>query len=307
MKKTDSIHPINGILLLNKPKGFSSNAVLQKAKRLFQAKKAGHTGSLDPLATGMLPICFGEATKFCQYLLDADKVYEATGVLGIKTNTGDAMGEMVEEKKDFIITEAELLAAIANHRGQIKQTPSMFSALKHKGVPLYKFAREGIVLPREGRSISIHELSLQRFNGQQFDIRVNCSKGTYIRNLVEDIGDFLGVGAHISRLHRLHTSGFANEKMFDFEELEKKTFSELLDCLLPMDRAVNHLPSITLGESEVQSLRQGKALMGLGLNHLLGCVRLYDEAAHFIGLGECLPDRLIVKRLLTDLATKTIL
>ncbi|KTC87954.1 MULTISPECIES: tRNA pseudouridine(55) synthase TruB [Legionella] len=296
MNKVECDQAINGILLVNKPQGLSSNAVLQQVKRLYRAKKAGHTGSLDPLATGMLPICFGEATKFCQYLLDADKSYEATGLLGIKTNTGDAMGEVLEQAPPFQLTESEVLSALQQFTGPIKQIPSMFSALKHKGTPLYKYAREGVSIEREARDVTIHKLQLIAFDGMSFDIKVSCTKGTYIRNLVEDIGDFLGVGAHVTKLHRINTAGFVDERMYTIDDLQNAT-TELASYLLPMERAVNYLPLVQLDADELLALRQGKAIQGKESN-IRGEVRLYlqDE---FIGLGELKEDgSLSVRRLL---------
>ncbi|WED43164.1 tRNA pseudouridine(55) synthase TruB [Legionella cardiaca] len=305
MSKIDCNQPINGILLVNKPQGLSSNALLQKVKRLYRAKKAGHTGSLDPLATGMLPICFGEATKFCQYLLDADKSYEATALLGIKTNTGDALGDVIAEQPFFTVSETQLRDAISLFTGCIKQTPSMFSALKHKGVPLYKYAREGVSIDREARDIIIHQLELTSFNEKSFDITVSCSKGTYIRNLVEDIGDFLKVGAHITKLHRLYTAGFSKEVMYSLDELQNKNTSELSACLLPMEYAVKHFPAITLDNSEIVALRQGKILKDRKEN-VEDCVRLHNEIGQFIGLGTFLAEGLVVKRLLTEQAMTAI-
>ncbi|WP_043872554.1 tRNA pseudouridine(55) synthase TruB [Legionella massiliensis] len=299
MSKAEPKQAVNGILLVNKPQGLSSNALLQQVKRLFNAKKAGHTGSLDPLATGMLPICFGEATKFCQYLLDADKSYEATGLLGIKTTTGDALGETIASLSSFDITKDELEKALNQFKGSIKQVPSMYSALKHKGTPLYKYAREGIAIEREARDIKIYKLDLQSFDGTQFDIDVTCSKGTYIRNLVEDIGEQLGVGAHVTRLHRTHTAGFADEEMYTLAELQNKSPSELMNCLLPMERAVNYLPKLELKADELLALRQGKVLDRIVTTELEGCVRLYIEGAVFVGLGEVdSASNLSVKRLL---------
>jgi tRNA pseudouridine55 synthase len=303
MSKIEYRQSVNGILLLNKPQGLSSNAALQQVKSLFQAKKAGHTGSLDPLATGMLPICFGEATKFCQYLLDADKCYEASGLLGIKTNTADACGEITQEMTDFKLTKFELINAINQFKGSINQIPSMFSALKYKGTPLYKYARQGIDVAREARAIVISQLELTRFSNKEFDIKVLCSKGTYIRNLVEDIGDKLGVGAHVTRLHRLHTAGFAGELMYSIDDLQSKTPTQLLVCLLPIERAVSHLPILILNDEEIVALRQGKILNNKINPHLNnGVVRLYDEASGFIGLGEWQSSGvLMVKRLLTPM------
>ncbi len=300
MSKANCNNPVNGILLLNKPQGLTSNAVLQQIKRLYRAKKAGHTGSLDPLATGMLPVCFGEATKFSQYLLDADKCYEATGLLGIKTNTADALGEIIEEISSFQITRAQLEVVLNEFKGKIKQIPSMFSALKHKGTPLYKYAREGITIEREAREIIVHNLELTAFDGKSFAIKVVCSKGTYIRNLVEDIGERLGVGAHVTQLHRVNTAGFAEEPMYNLDVLQNKPQEELYACLLPVDRAVQYLPWLNLNLTEVAALRQGKVLSKPSSNAIQGHIRLYDECENFVGVGEC-KDRstLMAKRLIS--------
>ncbi len=277
---------INGILLVNKPMGLTSNAVLQQVKRLFQAKKAGHTGSLDPLATGMLPICFGEATKFCQYLLDADKCYEATGLLGIKTNTADAMGEVIARTEGFTVLPQDLEAVLAQFRGSIQQIPSMFSALKHQGSPLYKYARAGVEIDRKSRAVTIHQLQLNHFDGASFAITVTCSKGTYIRNLVEDIGEQLGLGAHVTQLHRLYTAGFADEPMYSMDVLQGMSTEQLIASLLPMDRAVNYLPKLTVSTDMVFRLRQGKIVSDMPITPLSGPIRLYQDGLEFIGLGE---------------------
>lgn len=277
--------PISGIFLLNKPQGLTSNSALQKVKRLFNAKKAGHTGSLDPLATGMLPICFGEATKICQYLLDADKCYQTTGYLGIKTNTSDSTGEITQQVKAVNVTQQQLEDALARYRGAVKQTPSMFSALKHKGTPLYKFARSGIDIERDARDIFISTLNLTHFNGLEFSLTVCCSKGTYIRNLVEDIGDDLQVGAHLTMLHRLYTSGFEHLPMYTLEQLESMSATEKLNSLIPMDKAVDYLPSLTLSAEEVIILQQGKILTNKAFSDA-PVVRLYDACSQFIGLGQ---------------------
>ena len=289
--------PINGILLINKPIGLSSNAVLQRAKHLFNAKKAGHTGSLDPLATGMLPICFGEATKVCQYLLDDDKSYIATGMLGVKTTTGDSEGEIISEIADFTISDVSLLSAIEQFIGVIHQIPSMYSALKHNGSPLYKLARQGISIERPAREIVIHSIQLLDFDGKNFTIKVSCSKGTYIRNLVEDIGDSLGVSAHVTQLHRLFTAGFDDEKMYTLDELYAMDSSSLASCLLPLERAIDYMPVINLDDAELSQLRQGKVLANkIGVP---GIVRIHNTSGSFLGLGEWeLPDVLKVKRLL---------
>lgn len=277
---------IDGILLVNKPIGLTSNAVLQQVKRLFGAKKAGHTGSLDPLATGMLPVCFGEATKFCQFLLDADKSYQATGLLGLKTDTADAMGEVIARAEGFVVSVDDLHTALAEFRGKIQQVPSMYSALKHQGKPLYKYARAGVDIERQARDVFIHHLELNQFDGQSFSITVSCSKGTYIRNLVEDIGDNLGVGAHVTKLHRLYTAGLANEPMYTIDALQELSNDALIACLLPIDRAVNDLPRISLSTEAIALLRQGKRVADIASSERLGLVRLYENETDFMGLGE---------------------
>jgi tRNA pseudouridine55 synthase len=290
---------INGILLLNKSQGMTSNSALQKAKRLIQAKKAGHTGSLDPLATGMLPLCFGEATKICQYLLDADKCYETTGVLGVKTDSSDATGEITSQISNFSVSTAQLNTVIEQYKGKIKQVPSMFSALKHNGRALYHYARQGHTIERQAREVSINTLELKDFDGNNFSLRVLCSKGTYIRNLVEDIGDSLDVGAHVKQLHRVYTSGFEALPMYTLDELEQMSLQQRLDCLLPMDVAVNYLPSLDLSDDELLFLRQGRILNRGEMVSTLEHLRLYDSKKQFVGLGEHLSNGDIkAKRLL---------
>ena len=277
---------VDGLLIVNKPRDLTSNAVLQQVKRLLHAKKAGHTGSLDPLATGMLPLCFGEATKFSQYLLDADKCYEVTGLLGIKTNTADAMGEVIARVDEFNVSDAELNVVLSEFSGPLKQVPSMFSALKHGGKPLYKFAREGIEIERKARDITIHQLQLNSFDGREFKLTVTCSKGTYIRNLVEDIGERLGIGAHVTQLHRVFTAGLATETMYGLDELASKSPEQLHQCLLPVDRAIDYLPALVLDEDAVHALKQGRTVNISDSMDSTGGVRLYDRGSQFIGLGE---------------------
>lgn len=286
MIKNKSQASIDGIFLLNKPQGMTSNKVLQKVKHLFGAKKAGHTGSLDPLATGMLPICFGEATKICQYLLDADKCYETTGLLGIKTNTADSTGEVIETIDSFNITTTELTEVLAQYKGNLKQIPSMFSALKHEGTPLYRLARQGIEIERQARDILISDLRLEGFDGKEFSLTVSCSKGTYIRNLVEDIGNDLGVGAHVTRLHRVYTAGFENTPMYTVEDLEAMSLTQKLNCLIPMDKVVDYLEPVILTDDELITIRQGRIVTGKMTVDKTDCVRLYNQKTQFIGLGE---------------------
>src|SRR3990167_10000985 len=204
---------INGILLLDKPLGLSSNSALQKVKNLFQAKKAGHTGSLDPLATGLLPICFGEATKFSQYWLDSDKTYRVRAKLGVRTTTSDAEGDIVFQSEVPHFTLADIEKQMAIFRGDIQQVPSMYSALKHEGQPLYKLARRGIEIERPARPITIYRFDLLRYANEALEMEVHCSKGTYIRTLIDDLGQALGVGAHVIALHRIQVGLFTASRM----------------------------------------------------------------------------------------------
>ena len=300
MNKSDLKQNVNGILLVNKSAGLTSNAVLQQVKRLFNAKKAGHTGSLDPLATGMLPICFGEATKFCQYLLDADKCYEVTGLLGSKTDTGDAMGEVIARTEHIAVSVDALNATLSEFLGPILQVPPMYSALKHQGKPLYKYARAGVDIERHARGVNIRDLQLNHFEDQQISLTVTCSKGTYIRILIEDIGSKLGTLAHVTRLHRCYTAGFADETMYSIDELSSKSAEELLSLLLPMERAVSYLPRMSLEADAIVALRQGKIVSNIIAPVTIGCVRLYENNGDFIGLGELDSMGVLkVKRLLT--------
>ncbi len=292
---------IDGILLVNKAGGLSSNKVLQCVKHLLGAKKAGHTGSLDPMATGMLPICFGEATKVSQYLLDSDKSYTTTGLLGIKTDTADAMGNVISRVENMDVSEFQLRTVLSEFTGSIQQIPSMFSALKHQGTPLYKYARKGIEIERNARNIMIYDLQLDAFNGKEFQLTVRCSKGTYIRNLVEDIGDRLGVGAHVIQLHRLFTAGFSSDAMVTVEDLTGLTLDERRALLLPMDRAIDHLPCFSLTREQSQQIRQGQIITTDPAVSLAGVIRIYNQDNCFIGLGEWQsPSELKAKRLLAS-------
>ena len=210
---------IDGIVVVDKEYGASSNEVLQRVKRIFNAAKAGHTGSLDPLATGVLPICLGEATKFSQYLLDSDKSYRTTMKMGVQTTTGDREGEVVEERP-VTVTRGDVEAILDHFRGEVEQIPSMFSALKHNGKPLYEYAREGIVIDRPSRKIMIYRLELLDFDGDECVLEVDCSKGTYIRTLVEDIGHALGCLGHVAELSRLKAGPYTEHQSYSVEELE---------------------------------------------------------------------------------------
>lgn len=251
---------INGILLLDKPKGLSSNAALQVAKRLFNAKKAGHTGSLDPLATGMLPICFGQATKFSQYLLNSDKWYEVTAKLGQVTTTGDAEGQVIASKKPSMYSQTRLLSICQRFIGNLEQIPPMYSAVKHQGQPLYKLARKGIEVVRKLRQIQIYSIKLIDYKKDELSLKVHCSKGTYIRTLVEDIGKALECGAHVISLHRCQVGDFLESDMLTLRQLQT-TGKTLGKDLLPLSVAVQNLPKIVLDKSCAYYLSQGQSIL----------------------------------------------
>jgi len=279
---------IHGVFLLDKPQGMSSNDIMQKVKRIFQANKAGHTGALDPLATGMLPICLGEATKFSQFLLDADKRYLVTAKLGERTDTSDAEGQIVETR-DVNVKTPEILTALEQFRGDILQVPTMFSALKHNGKPLYEYARQGITVEREARPITIFELNFIEYNAPYLTLEVHCSKGTYIRTLVDDLGEVLGCGAHVTMLRRTAVADYPTEKMLDWNALQALAESQdlsLLDALLlPMDTAVAKLPALTLNESQTQGIGFGQRIKFDNLNRLQGQVRLFSHENRFLGVA----------------------
>ena len=279
---------IHGVFLLDKPQGMSSNDIMQKVKRIFQANKAGHTGALDPLATGMLPICLGEATKFSQFLLDADKRYLVTAKLGERTDTSDAEGQVVETREVKVKTP-EILTALEQFRGNILQMPTMFSALKHNGKPLYEYARQGITVEREARPITIFELNFIEYNAPYLTLEVHCSKGTYIRTLVDDLGEALGCGAHVTMLRRTAVADYPTEKMLDWHALqslaEPQDLSLLDALLLPMDTAVAKLPALTLNESQTQGIGFGQRIKFDNLNRLQGQVRLFSHENRFLGVA----------------------
>jgi tRNA pseudouridine synthase B len=279
---------IHGVFLLDKPQGMSSNDIMQKVKRIFQANKAGHTGALDPLATGMLPICLGEATKFSQFLLDADKRYLVTAKLGERTDTSDAEGQIVETREVKVKTP-EILTALEQFRGDILQVPTMFSALKHNGKPLYEYARQGITVEREARPITIFELNFIEYNAPYLTLEVHCSKGTYIRTLVDDLGEALGCGAHVTMLRRTAVADYPTEKMLDWNALQALAESQdlsLLDALLlPIDTAVAKLPTLTLNESQAQGVGFGQRVKFDNPNSLQGQVRLFSHENRFLGVA----------------------
>ena len=294
--------PVNGILVLDKPLGDSSNYALQQAKRLYFAAKAGHTGSLDPLATGVLPVCFGEATKFSQYLLDADKVYEATFVLGTQTDTGDAEGEVIGQQDASSLTREMVAVALEEFVGTIEQVPSMYSAIKHDGQPLYKLARKGIEVDRKARTITITSLEMLAFRegeSAEVDIRLACSKGTYVRSLAEDLGAALGCGAHVSALRRTAAGPFTLEDSVSLATLEALKGADKLaamdELLKPADTAVGGLPLVRLTESGGYYLRQGQPVM-VPNAPCDGIVRVALETGEFLGVGEILDDGRVAPR-----------
>jgi tRNA pseudouridine55 synthase len=288
---------VNGILVIDKPIGPTSNAVLQQVKKLYGAAKAGHTGSLDPLATGVLPLCFGEATKFSQLMLDSDKAYVATGRLGVTTETGDSEGRIREEKPvPASLEQVQVEEVLEEFRGNIEQIPSMYSALKHKGRPLYEYAREGIEVERSPRPVTIHSLQLLALGTDTFDIAVSCTKGTYIRNLVEDIGAALGCGAHVISLRRTRAAGFELADAHPVADLEalRERGGSLDRLLVPVDAALQDLPKIMLSDDQIVSILNGQPVKMAGQPEP-ATVCLYGND-RFLGLGEQLPEGVIKPR-----------
>ena len=296
---------VDGIILLDKPKGFSSNAALQKVRWLLNAEKAGHTGSLDPLATGVLPLCFGEATKFSQYLLDADKGYETLMQLGVTTTTADAEGEVLE-RRPVTVGRADIEAVLPDFRGDISQIPPMYSALKRDGQPLYKLARAGEVVEREPRSVTIARLDLLDCEAEQARLAVDCSKGTYIRTLVEDIGQRLGCGAHVAELRRTKAGPFDLSRTVTLEELERvhaEGGNEAVDQFLhPVDSGLQHWPLLQFSEHSSFYWLQGQPVRAPDAPKF-GMVRVQDHNGRFIGIGEVSEDgRIAPRRLISTKA-----
>ncbi|MDL2283827.1 tRNA pseudouridine(55) synthase TruB [Oxalobacter sp. OttesenSCG-928-P03] len=252
--------PVHGVLLLDKPAGLSSNDALVRAKRRLNAKKAGHTGTLDPFATGLLPLCFGEATKFAQDLLNADKTYETTVRLGIRTSTGDTEGEVVSEQDAEGITLAEVKAALSRFVGEIDQVPPMHSALKRDGKPLYEYARAGIEVEREARRITIHDMTLLDFSPPFLTLRVSCSKGTYIRVLGEDIGETLGCGAHLHSLRRTRVGQLEISDASTLDDIEETDRSRGESILKPVDFLLSTFPAVHLSEDHAKRFMHGQRL-----------------------------------------------
>ncbi len=297
---------VDGLLLLDKLPGLTSNQALQRVKRLYDARKAGHTGSLDPLASGMLPICFGQATKLSGYLLGADKLYEVTAALGAKTDTADADGQVTAVAAVKQLSREQLVAALQDFHGEISQIPPMYSALKKDGKRLYELAREGKEVPREPRTVHIRELELIEYDPQYPVIRVRCSKGTYIRTLIEDIAAAAGSLGHVAALRRLAVYPFQEAGLVTFEQLQAAAelgLDSLDSYLLPVDEAIADWPSVYLGRSEAYYLLQGH-VVNSATGPEPGLVRLYDEHSRFLGIGEVLADgRVAPKRLFVERQT----
>ena len=311
MAKRRKGRPVHGIVLLDKPYDISSNNALQKVKRIYFAQKAGHTGALDPLATGMLPICLGEGTKFSQFLLDTDKTYFVTAKLGVRTTTSDLDGEVVSTR-EVDVSNAQLAEAVEQFRGKTQQVPSMFSALKYQGQPLYKYAREGIEVPRESREIEVYRLEVLRFENGEVDMEIHVSKGTYIRTIVDDLGELLGCGAHVSVLRRVSVGSYPAEKMVTLDQLESLLDearakdiqpSSLLDpLLLPLNTAVEGMPIVFIDEASAQYLRNGNPVQAINAP-LKGLVQVFVgddvENGEFIGVGHINDDGLVAPKRIT--------
>ena len=291
---------VDGILILDKPIGYSSNQALQQVRRLYRACKAGHCGSLDPLATGVLPICLGEATKFSSYLLGANKTYRATCRLGETTTTGDAEGAVVE-RRPVVVDAKQIRQSLVQFIGEIEQIPPMYSALKHQGKRLYQLAREGRQVERKPRRVTIYQLELLSCSADSLSFEVSCSKGTYIRTLAEDIGAVLGCGAHLTALRRSSVDAFVEEDAVTIERLQllqQQNRDQLDDLLLPVTRALMQFPELTLDASTSLKISQGKRVQ-LDAPEAAGLCRLVTDEGRFMGLGKVDADgELTVKRLM---------
>ena len=288
---------VHGVLLLDKPQGMTSNDALQKVKRLFNAKKAGHTGALDPLATGMLPICFGEATKFSQYLLDSDKRYRVIAKLGQRTDTSDADGQVICTKP-VNITQSQIDEVLTHFRGDILQVPTMFSALKYQGKPLYEYARQGIVIEREARPITVYENQFIQYDlaKHELTLEVHCSKGTYIRTIIDDLGELLGCGAHVIYLRRLQVSNYPIDKMISLDELQN--IGEKEPLLMPVDSPLQANGKVVLSESQGKDILLGRTVTVESNVTVETLVRIYKEQ-QFIGAGTQIFNKLSPKRLIS--------
>ena len=296
------VRNISGIVVLDKANGLSSNAALQEVKRLYEANKAGHAGSLDPLATGVLPVCLGEATKVSQFLLDSDKRYRARIKLGIRTDTGDREGSIIERNEEISVSRKTIERALTKFKGEVEQVPPMYSAIKMNGVPLYKLARKGIAVEREPRLVTLYQICLVEFVNSELELEISCSKGTYIRTIADDLGQELGCGAHVIELRRTQAGVFTEKDSISSEELalekENRGLDKIDQFLIPMDRAIQDLPEVNLPSITASHVKNGQAVL---VRHLPknGLVRMYEDE-QFIGIGsidddgKVAPKRLII-------------
>ena len=292
------VRNISGIVVLDKANGLSSNAALQEVKRLYEANKAGHAGSLDPLATGVLPVCLGEATKVSQFLLDSDKRYRARIKLGIRTDTGDSEGSIIERNTGISVSRKAIERALTKFKGEIEQVPPMHSAIKMNGVPLYKLARKGIAVERKPRLVTLYQVCLLEFVNSELELEISCSKGTYIRTIADDLGQELGCGAHVIELRRTQAGVFTEKDSISSEELalekENRGLDKIDQFLIPMDRAIQDLPEVNLPSITASHVKNGQAVL---VRHLPknGLVRMYEDE-QFIGIGSIDDDGKVAPR-----------
>ena len=292
------VRNISGIVVLDKANGLSSNAALQEVKRLYEANKAGHAGSLDPLATGVLPVCLGEATKVSQFLLDSDKRYRTRIKLGIRTDTGDSEGAIIERNEGISVSRKAIERALTKFKGEVEQVPPMHSAIKMNGVPLYKLARKGITVEREPRLVTLYQICLVEFVNSELELEISCSKGTYIRTIADDLGQELGCGAHVIELRRTQAGVFTEKDSISSEELalekENRGLDKIDQFLIPMDRAIQDLPEVNLPSITASHVKNGQAVL---VRHLPknGLVRMYEDE-QFIGIGSIDDDGKVAPR-----------
>ena len=292
------VRNISGIVVLDKANGLSSNAALQEVKRLYEAHTAGHAGSLDPLATGVLPVCLGEATKVSQFLLDSDKRYRTRIKLGIRTDTGDSEGAIIERNEGISVSRKAIERALTKFKGEVEQVPPMHSAIKMNGVPLYKLARKGIAVEREPRLVTLYQICLVEFVNSELELEISCSKGTYIRTIADDLGQELGCGAHVIELRRTQAGVFTEKDSISAEELalekENRGLDKIDQFLIPMDRAIQDLPEVNLPSITASHVKNGQAVL---VRHLPknGLVRMYEDE-QFIGIGSIDDDGKVAPR-----------
>lgn len=303
MSKRKTGRNVHGILLLDKRLGVSSNRALQEVKRLFNANKAGHTGSLDPMASGLLPLCFGEATKVSSLMLDDNKRYQVVVKLGVMTDTGDAEGNVVSEKPVPNLSLEDIENCLQSFTGEIDQIPPMYSALKHNGRKLYELAREGKTIERKARRITIFELKLLNVTTDSLTLNVCCSKGTYIRSLAEDIGHQFGCGGSVTQLRRTEAGKFKIENALSIEQLQAMNVESLMEKLIDVDEPLNDIPEIILSKAQAILVRQGQKLQYQGAGPIEGMVRMYSEQV-FLGLGEIVLDGKLIPKKIFNLQTE---